>query len=493
MTGRIDDTARNPIQLPVESLILVDKNEKQEGFNLEEIDQLHAYQTQYKTTQKVHQVDVKRFALMLGDSFIENTKYEGGNPSVTYDYWKTLLNEMKEGQSNISNPLPQKQIDTVLTDLDNCLSADRLFNEHGQALGEAAKADQKSDMKELLVLIDKHLNSESRRFVLPLQYGEKGKSGHVFCAILEKNAQNQILCTILDKGEGSGMHRIVSLSNKQKRSYCFDPIQFRDPDIFKHDSEIGLALLQLLQKYRFPEPNSKANFKSKEIYNLLLQAGTLLDSPMAVDEEIGVTPQRSGTCSEQVVRLLLRDGIHKLNPAHEGTSIYKKVIFAGKFQILLDAYRSKIDPKVLKKGCEEFAVSVLKLKDAGLLSREEWIKSSALIDLVMTETASVLSKEPKVDLLPPLVRKIDPEKRFDFSALQEAPESMPGEQSKKIIDPPILFTAPTPETLLTYLKASAQRMEKSTSPLTAYCQAVQLIRSLPVPRLEDDPFWDKMA
>ena len=309
MTGRIDHFE------PTEPLILPSKQSESKETNPQDIDQFHAYQAQFKTTDQIHKVDEKRFALMLGDAFIENTKYEGGEPSVTYEYWKTLLKEMKDGKSHISNPLPKEQIHTVLTDLDNCLTADRLLNRLGHTLTKPTdklsmenmsnEAARTADMKELLGIINQHLNSGSHRFVLPLQHaGMAGSSGHVFCAILEKNEKNQIICTILDKGEGSGMHRIVTISNKRKRSYHFDPIRLHDPDMFKPESEAGLVLLQLLQKYRFPDERISHKFASEEIYNLFLQAGTLLEPTVPIGKEMGVTSNevvpaanRSSDCS----------------------------------------------------------------------------------------------------------------------------------------------------------------------------------------------------
>ena len=70
---------------------------------------------------------------------------------------------------------------------------------------------------------------------------------------------------------------------------------------------------------------------------------------------------------------------------------------------------------------------------------------------------------------------------------------MAGKQSEKLIEPPIAFTTPSPATLLHYLKITLGRIEKLPPQQAEYCQVVNLVRSLPIPRIDDDSFWDKVS
>lgn len=453
-------------------------------------DQVHTFQEEIKSRSQTHPIDDKRLLLMLGDTFIKNTPYEGGNPASTYKYWSTVLQEMRDGKSIIAHSFTKEQIDSVLADLDNCMEADRLFDANESTSDENnGDALRTADMQKLLGLIETSLNNGSRRFVLPLQHcGLHGKKGHVFCAILEKKSNGDVICTLLNKGEGSELHRIVSISNKIKRSYRFEPIKLHDPNMLSPDSEMGLLFFNLLQQYRNSTCDYRGAFKSKEIYNLFLQAGTMLDASTTLDEDSEVTSQRSGTCSEQVVRLLIRDSLKNVPDKH----LYKKGIFAAKFQVLLDGYQSHIEPGLLHKACEEFALSVLKLREAGFITQEEWINSYALIDLIRTERAYALKKVPVGHSLPPLVQEIKPEETYDFSDLV-AISPAAHVKSERIVEPPILFKVPMPEELLSFLQDTEGKIEKNKSFVQGYYQVVHLVRVLPIPVLENDSYWDKIA
>ena len=126
-------------------------------------------------------------------------------------------------------------------------------------------------INELAEALKEGLNKRGR-FVLPLNYvGKEGSSGHAFACVFDKTPEGKIVCHILNKGEGSECHPVVSkVDYKTKSSYRFFPIVIEDPDYFDKNPEATAAFLQRLSQYstKMPGQEDKA-YNSKEIYRLI--------------------------------------------------------------------------------------------------------------------------------------------------------------------------------------------------------------------------------
>ena len=121
-----------------------------------------------------------------------------------------------------------------------------------------------------------------------------------------------------------------------------------------------------------------------------MNIGHVREALLPVDHELGIAPTRSGTSAEQIPRLLMRDQIIGQQKGNEGQNVqsFKRIMFAGKLEAMVKAAKSNlIDQQMLKNLANDFALSSKKMFEAGVISREEYLKSYAAVEVALQKAA----------------------------------------------------------------------------------------------------------
>lgn len=342
---------------------------------------LRMHQEGLKKHKPSQTIDSEVFALIHGDAFLRDSPLDGGNPRKLIEFYlqslQTLdLDARNESLLSYGHGYPVTALQNDLND--SLASLDAMTNRDHHAWLHA---------------VSKGL-AERRRFVMPLIYrGRVGEPGHVCGCILEKKNSGEIECRLLNKGEGANEHPLAERGDAFKMSYTFLPIVIPSADVFALDSELGKRLFELLAAYQNdPSPSEMQNYKTRDIYELFMILGKTEETVSAPTKEEGVTLQRSGTCPEQFVKLLTRDlmlhgdGVSKEKFPWQFKQ-FKRSVLIKKFDSLLMAYHQArgsdaLPPALLMEAAGEFALSVDKNVKNGLLSREDFIKCHALVELI---------------------------------------------------------------------------------------------------------------
>lgn len=428
-------------------------------------------------------IDSKRLALVHGETFIRGTYYEGGSPVDSLQAWKSMLESWKNRESEISIGLEDKEIDLLLDDFS---TAEKAYKKTGE---------------ELFNFISEELERKNL-VALPIYYAgkeEPATAGHVFGAIFEKDAKGKIRCWLVDKGEASGMHPIVSFTGKPKRSYRFFPILLKD-NFFKKTEKwsFGKEFFNRLVQYQFSPEIDDEPYTSEEIYNLFLQIGEVEEDKKEATpfkEEEGVTSQRSGTCAEMFCRLILRDLLTRRLDliGQEAYVKYRRSIFAEKFSTLHEACNSNgpIPVELLKQCTEDFALSVEKHYTEGRIERSEYIKSYALIELAREKIALIETSKPApITALPSLTVENPELPTVSKPSIEDI--SATWEKSDVPSYKPIDISRPKPEILLNSLRNCLKTCKEDSNSKRAMYTAYHQILNLPIPGGEEDSYWDEV-
>lgn len=456
---------------------------------------------------------IKRFALIFGDTFIKNTAFEGGDIRDSIEYWMDMVESWERGEGYLPG-ISRKVIQDLKADFqdvkfsNNCLQKGDPDSIHN--LYNALKA-----------------GLENRgRFVLPLNHtGKEGTHGHVFVCVFEKTPEGKIICEILNKGEGSGLHPVVSKDDyATKHSYRFYPIVIDDPEFLDTHQEATEALLKRLSLYASAKNQPKGNetaYKSEEIYRLMAlfagadakklvedynalkmaektrEKGENLDVEMDVTD---VTGQRSGTCSEQAARLIIRDNLLMRN--HQDKKAYKQCIFSGKLEGLKRAsqYLDMNDEEnriLMQNALQEFAIytdrlikekilPVSKANDAQMIIREirEKIKSAK----------KILPERTFPDLDPPLSSDTV---KIAYTIPDSANIKKANEVKKKPESTPLQVPSiqlPPPEKLKDTLTAWLSFIKKTPDKGAAFLTSYNALMAYPIPGTEEgDAYWSQIS
>lgn len=446
-----------------------------------------------------HSVDAREFALIHGDTFVKDSPLEGGRPERQLEYYLKSLRTPREGHPSLLLPgegFPEKEL---VCDLE-----DSLASVNAMAQGH----------EEWLQIISKGLK-ERGRFVMPLiRRGKEGGGGHVFCCVLEKNKSGEIICRLLNKGEGAENHAVLLRGDVNKVSYSYNPITIPSADVFAPNSELGKRLFELLVDYKDQAcPDNMPNYTSNEIYQLFMMLGTVDQKVKTPVIEEGITLQRSGTCAEQFVKLLTRDlmlhgkGASSKGTAEEKLKQFKRSVLVKKFDSLHMAYHqakemNAIPLNLLMEAAKEFALSVDKNIENGLLTRDDFIKCHALLELIygMTEELHV-SYDAPFPPLQDLYKNVHHQVQWAHSNWHERTNAA----KLFFVRYPVIET-PEPEKLQEYLHGLGAIVKDY---LTFFDQNRRVgnnihrealirsllygsIRSLPIPSLDQGDYWNQV-
>lgn len=414
---------------------------------------------------------LKQFALIHGDTFISHTPYEGGNISEQIQYAIDLHQFLQTSPSLFPvNLNHQKQI---LEELKIAQKVYLLF--------------QNKDLLGLYKLIQNSLKERGRISLPLIHQGLVGSPGHAFVCVIEQKIDRQLIVRLLNKGESSETHDPGYSSLKFKYSPSFNPILLKKDHYFdsSEPSKVIHKLLTLLISYYHSEcPDYHIVPSSFEIYHLFLLLGKPLAGPR---DSLSVTSQRSGTCPEQVVRLIEQDFLCPDSHSQEGIKTYKRLQFAKKFYSLLAISHQEIDREnyfIINQSTHDFGVSFEKLFQRGVLNEQEFLMAYTLFE----EVKSVLEKNknypPFPSTLPKLegafFTKVTPSHDFFLPA----PIPQPSQTAEKNF---LLFdqSRPKPSDLFHRLKAFKEGQEYAIPFLN-------FVSNLPIPSFKNDPYWEKV-
>ena len=76
---------------------------------------------------RVHSINDKRFAHVLGDAVINGTTLAGGNYIEAYQYWKKILEEIKNDMGPLATTIEQPVLDEIIEDINDLIVSYRLL------------------------------------------------------------------------------------------------------------------------------------------------------------------------------------------------------------------------------------------------------------------------------------------------------------------------------------------------------------------------------
>lgn len=440
----------------------------------------------HRVLNKPHEIKttLQQFAFMHCSTYLEDTPMEGGQLDETLAYWKDLFEAWKKGSAQIVDPnIQAREVDEMLSGIQDCIDFEGLMK---QGNSEA----------EIVTLIEKKLREKGSCF---FPTGWRGRPGHFMVCKFRKQG-NEIIAELMTKGGGAEYHRVLTMGkHRQKRDYRFEPIALTYEDLHNVISRIT----QLQQA----APGN--DFDSLDLYGLFLLAGKIV--PRAANDVpgVGVTCQRSGTCVET--------GLHVLLYESDPKKINRRM-FALKFQSLVDGYRQfkdriSIDHALrfyLAAAAKEHLVRLAKLHPE-VISSDEFMLGYAVAneiqevcqkaDLEATkklkvETPSLTHRsENPVPVQFPKIEEVSPHRKGDISKegfgllrmFMTASRNLPSIEVNKPEE-----VIPTLENLLAYFKN--HNLGTKMAKMEKFAQIHRLIASLPVTSGDlTDPFWDQLS
>ena len=327
-------------------------------------DQKQAIQRKIANPSDTLPIDQKQFALMFGDTFLKGTDLEGGTAEANAQYYLKELNMWEKDPS--FQELTPDQIKSIRKDILCFLEATRII--------------KNKNTNELKQFINKAL-SENGRAVIPISInGMKDIPGHVFSCVFQRNEDGTISYYFLNKGEGAEKHPVIKRSElgKEYLSYRSSSFVLADPHFFESPGPVDLFLKRILD-YSSASPTQQTLqlFKSGYLYDdLSLFADETLtkkqlqrdNTSLFQNDDLGVTAQRSGTCPEQAIRLIIRDNLIIIGTDR---SVVQRVMFSNKMRGLKNGYHhltlddtasGKTNTGLLKKSAEGLAVQASKMR-----------------------------------------------------------------------------------------------------------------------------------
>ena len=260
---------------------------------------------------------LRRACLVLGDTQILDSSFEGGVAEDAVIYWKKVI---EQEDKNLDTFLESGEKRAIFADFEDMrVSADLLV---------------KGKSKELVGYIYKRLE-ERGRFVLTLRTQSTEGPGHVFGAVFEKKRDGSVSFYFLNKGEGSELFPELSIGEKPRASYR-SATYILDRRLFSHEDEKFDELLVKKWIGFTREKPTRGEWNSTSLETLLF-AVSKPDKTQKMKISDEATRQHSGICSDELARLIIRDQL--LQKSHgQRTSKqmlkYKRVIASGKMEAI---------------------------------------------------------------------------------------------------------------------------------------------------------------
>ncbi len=429
----------------------------------------------------------KEFAMLHGDTFLEGSKFQGGDLTDSVNYWVKLLEKWKT-QALIDPGLSPAEIDEALEDYRDVLKAERINNG-----------------KELLSFIQRRLSERGRCAIAFRVLRKHNDSGHTFaCVFTQEKSGAPIFLHLLNKGGSAEMHPLVEeTETKRKLSYKFYPIRFNDPTFFSPKNEVRVSLFNRLIKFRrfFPKADEK-DYSSKEIYEFFLLFGEI-DTTRSPTKADATTSQRSGICPMQCAKLLLR---HQMR----GPEMQRKrVFFAARFQSFVDfllGVDGYINSSKKPRETKSSICAIARKSLLGFCTLVEKLKSSLTVEEVhLTETLIELLEEKMTSLEKSLVdaslkRELFPLKgEFETQMPCQLKPTNHSDWLRNFYQPKspavISFVIPPKPSDLNYFIEDcwSNELDNLTSRHKKVLFVYQALSHLPIPTLGKDDYWSRFS
>jgi hypothetical protein len=445
------------------------------------LDPLSAEKERLKNLPKLSTcMSIQTFALILGDTFVKGTSYQGQSITKQINYWS----ECFKYWLNPSESLP------FHPDIEN-KTLNELY-ENFCSFGEIAEEFLTAEPNELRELINRRL-TEKHHCTIPLKTrAPKDGVGHVFSCILEQDNEGSITAFILNAGAGSEMHPLAEVDIHPKHSFMFPPIKFHEKYFFRDNPEFANYLLKLICYYARETPDS--NYNPQEIYGMFLELGDLL--PINSDFNYGVQSQRSGTCPAKAMKLLNRHFFLK----DVVLDNYKKTPFYFKLMSVYHIYKqinsvefANNDKLLIIRSIRQFAYNLDKVRNLPIpiIDKQTLLTAQALIELI---------DEHKFTITDPKTGFIDLEEVHEtrFQVTEDVEKS---EEKNKIGNDfkyelaAVSFDCPKPEELKFFLQEMCENFkvtEKTKGEELNFrsISCMHVVNCLPIPSGNNDSYWD---
>ncbi len=302
-------------------------------------------------------VDARRIALVLGDTQIGNSSYEGGMAKDSVSYWKQVI----EGDKNLQTFVEEEKKKEILADFEDLAATESLLR--------GGKGE------EFINYVYDRLE-QRKRVVLTLSVkGTAGSPGHVFGVVIEKKSSS-LAYYFLNKGDGAEIFPTASIEGKPCPSYR-SLGHTLDRRLFSHENrELDLALAEKLIGFTNLEPKN-GEWTSTDLEGMFFA----VSKPNQKGKIQAATPQRSGTCSEQLARLVMLDHL-------DDKTQYKRVILSGKIEASkhLEKMANVLPAKLVARLRQAAAHSFTKAFENKMINQDELDFTHQLLKRIEVKT-----------------------------------------------------------------------------------------------------------
>ncbi len=319
---------------------------------------------------------LKRACLVLGDTQILDSEYEGGTAEDAVDYWRKVIDEEDK---NLDTFIEAKEKEAIFADFAD-MSQSAIYLQDGQSKG-------------LVKYIYQRLEKRGR-VVLTLRTRSSEGPGHVFGVVLEKKGDGSVSYYFLNKGEGSEIFPTAAIEEKPG-ACCRSPRYILDRRLFSHEDEkFDERFVKKLSGFTRVKP-LKGEWNSTSLEKLFF-AVSRPDPTDKIHASDQATPQRSGTCSDQLARMIIRDQLLQKNPNGKQFLKYKRVIASGKMEAVKLLASAKGPYKLISRLLEAAAHSFTKAFSKQRITLKELQFAKELISDVPLTKPQLGSKLPEM-------------------------------------------------------------------------------------------------
>ena len=442
--------------------------------------------------QPLVKTTTNQFAFLHCSTFLKESGLEGGDKNETVSYWLNLMKSWIAGKEKMADPgLSQAQL---LEIQDTMKDSEEFFKIFLLAL----VIDDGKTPEKVLSLMEKKLG-EKGKFYFPSGWG--GLPGH-FMMLKFHLEKDQVVIEPMTTGGGAEFHQMITKGpHKYKINYKWNPVTIPKDTLFH--SELGNTFIKNLIELKDIKTEK---LDAPDLYGLIALVGTIKELPQEKQSEIGMTSQRSGTCTETGYHMPVYDVI--LNDPLATEKNIKRAMYAVKFQSLTDGFRQYRNLTenafvlfMLREASKSHLIRLLKLYPEILTDKEFFLGYSIGIEILDYSEAEIKKVKQNQSLEIPSTRVTNI--KSDYIANLEDIAHNTSQDGEKRAD----FTIPSPtaeqltpqkivDILLDYQARISQQNEtlppnKSNQEL--FAEIYELMLRLPVTSGDPtDPFWDQV-
>lgn len=413
-------------------------------------------------------IEPKRIALVLGDSRIKNSVWEGGKVSPVLNYWKDVVG-FDNKNAGLQTGMTEDDLQALNDDLESAATAEQLISQN--------------DSKGLQTHISQRLETKKRCFIALKYLQRGGADGHVFGCVFEKDDKGIVRVYFLNLGEGSELFPIIKIDGKAKSPYRSQK-RILGKTLFNGNAALDQAALQVLIDFAVIVPvNEPAT--SEKIMSFLERRSTL-DIEDTMSEAYADTPQRSGTCTEKLAALSALDllvGKKNLSDSQISEQLvkYKRYRLNGKLQAIKSLGVAATDhfhmlTEMLYAGAE----NVSKAYKKGHITQAELL----LCVNLMEQTKALIDGNKKIkpiELNMAMAAGVEETKSYTFTVGEEV--DIRTFLGKRVVS--------TGKSLRENLAALIPFAPKISQEQRICAQALNLIRRIPMPNtVENTNYWN---